>query len=78
MVLLAPGVLALVPMSSLAAVLVYIGIKLLNIPEVIAAAEPETLEWLVVEFDKCDTDMMAAVRDSYQFMTDNALGAGNV
>ena len=32
-VLLLPGLLALVPMSSLAAVLVYIGFKLLNIPE---------------------------------------------
>ncbi|MCP4502899.1 MAG: SulP family inorganic anion transporter [Deltaproteobacteria bacterium] len=38
-VVLAPGLLALVPMSSLAAVLVYIGFKLLNIPAVISLAK---------------------------------------
>jgi len=55
-----------------------LGTGVINIPEVIAAADSQTLEWLVIEFDKCDTDMMAAVRDSYQFMTNNALGSGNV
>ena len=57
---------------------VVLGTGVINIPEVIAAAEPDTLEWLVVEFDKCDTDMMAAVRQSYEYLISNALGSGNV
>ena len=50
----------------------------MNIPEVIAAADPEVLEWLVIELDRCDTDMMEAVRNSYEYMINNALASGNV
>jgi sugar phosphate isomerase/epimerase len=55
-----------------------LGDGVMDIPDVIAAADPEVMEWLVIEFDKCDTDMMSAVKRSYQYMIENALGVGNV
>jgi len=57
---------------------VAVGSGKMNIPDVIAAADSDVLEWLIVELDRCDTDMLTAVRDSYQYLTDNALGSGNV
>lgn len=57
---------------------VAVGSGEMNVPEVIAAADTDVLEWLIVELDRCDTDMMTAVRDSYRFLTDNALAHGNV
>ena len=49
----------------------------MNMPAVIAAADPNVLKWLIVELDSCATDMMQAVIDSYQYMTENGLAAGN-
>ena len=42
----------------------------------IAAADPDVLEWNVVELDDCDTDMMTAVERSYRYLVGNGL-AGN-
>ncbi|HET6384648.1 MAG TPA: sugar phosphate isomerase/epimerase [Armatimonadota bacterium] len=55
-----------------------VGAGKMNIPAVIAAADPAILEWLIVELDDCDTDMMQAVRDSYRYMTTAGLALGNV
>lgn len=57
---------------------VVLGEGAMDIPGVIAAADPEVLEWLIVEFDACDTDMLTAVRDSYGYLRNRQLGEGNV
>ncbi len=49
----------------------------LDMPAIIGAADPSVLEWLVVELDKCDTDMMEAVRQSYTYLTGQGLAAGS-
>lgn len=35
-------------------------------------------EWLVVELDRCATDMMTAVRESYTYLTNNGLAKGKI
>ena len=57
---------------------VAVGDGKMDIPAMIAAADPNVLEWIIVELDACDTDMMAAVAKSYAFLTGNRLAAGNV
>jgi sugar phosphate isomerase/epimerase len=47
-----------------------------DIKSVIAAADPNVLEWLIVELDSCDSDMMLAVKDSYQYLVREGLGHG--
>jgi len=42
---------------------------------VVGAASSET-EWLVVELDRCDTDMTDAVTESYRFLTSAGLAKG--
>ncbi|NLE66450.1 MAG: sugar phosphate isomerase/epimerase [Lentisphaerae bacterium] len=42
---------------------------------VLEAAVP-TVEWLIVELDRCDTDMMEAVADSYRFLVKSGYGRG--
>ena len=54
-----------------------IGSGLLPIPEIIKAADPDVLDWLVVELDACKTDMFEAVKGSYDYLTSNGLAAGN-
>ena len=54
-----------------------VGAGALNMPAIVAAADPRVLEWLIVELDSCATDMMDAVRDSYQYMTSQGLASGN-
>lgn len=48
----------------------------MDIGGIIAAADPDVLEWNVVELDDCDTDMMTAVERSFRYLVDNSL-AGN-
>lgn len=55
---------------------VALGAGKMDIPAVIAAADPEVLEWLVVELDNCTTDMLTAVRESYQYLTGKGLAKG--
>ncbi len=57
---------------------VVLGEGAMDIPGVIAAADPDMLEWLIVEFDACESDMMTAVRDSYCYLANRQLGEGNV
>ncbi|MDL5055362.1 sugar phosphate isomerase/epimerase [Oscillatoria laete-virens NRMC-F 0139] len=48
----------------------------MDIPRVIAAADPDVLEWIIVEFDHCDTDMFSAVEKSYHYLTSQGLAVG--
>lgn len=41
---------------------------------IIAAADPDVLEWLVVELDSCATDMFDAVSRSIRYLVANGLG----
>ncbi len=54
-----------------------VGSGKLDIPAIIAAADPNVLEYVVVELDACETDMMQAVKDSYRYLTSNGLAEGN-
>ena len=55
---------------------VAVGSGRMDIASVIGAADPSVIEWLVVELDQCDTDMMTAVRDSYRYLTERKLAIG--
>lgn len=58
--------------------MVAVGDGSMNIPEVISAADHNVLEWLIVELDSCDTDMLAAVAKSYRYLTENELAEGSL
>ena len=49
----------------------------LDMPAIIGAADPDVLEWLVVELDNFDGDMSYAVKRSYDYLVSNGLAAGN-
>jgi sugar phosphate isomerase/epimerase len=53
-----------------------LGEGVVDIPSVVAAGAGST-EWLVVELDQCATDMLEAVRKSYQYLIEKGLGRGN-
>jgi sugar phosphate isomerase/epimerase len=56
---------------------VAVGSGKMNIPSVVNAADPKVLRWLVVEIDHSDTDVLTAVRESYQYLTQSGLALGN-
>jgi len=43
----------------------------------IARAGAGTVEWMIIEMDRCATDMMEAVEASYRYMTSAGLACGN-
>ncbi len=53
-----------------------VGSGKVKVADCVKAADPSVLKWLIVELDACDTDMLTAVRESYQFLTRNKLGTG--
>src|SRR6185503_13188454 len=53
-----------------------LGEGVVDIPGVVAAGAGSA-EWLVVELDRCATDMMEAVRKSYRYLIEKGLGGGN-
>ena len=53
-----------------------LGEGVVDIPGVVEAGAGST-EWLVVELDRCATDMMEAVRKSYQYLIGKGLGRGS-
>jgi sugar phosphate isomerase/epimerase len=55
---------------------VAVGSGRMDIAAVIGAADPKVLEWLIVELDACDTDMMQAIEQSYRYLTTNGLAKG--
>jgi sugar phosphate isomerase/epimerase len=56
--------------------MVAVGQGKMDIAGVIEAAAPDLLQWLIVELDACDTDMLTAVKDSYRYLTENGLAKG--
>jgi hypothetical protein len=54
-----------------------VGSGTLPIPEIIDAADPDVVEWLIVELDEAAGDMMAAVEQSYDYLVSNGLASGN-
>ncbi|HYG78724.1 MAG TPA: sugar phosphate isomerase/epimerase [Planctomycetota bacterium] len=54
-----------------------VGQGTVNIPDVVRAAEYAEVEYLIVELDRCATDMLQAVRESYEYMTRRSLARGN-
>lgn len=54
-----------------------VGAGKMDIPAVVKAADESVLQWVIVEIDRCDTDMRQAVHDSYTYLVKNGLAAGN-
>ena len=52
------------------------GEGLLDFPAIVAAAGATT-EWMIVELDRCDTDMVEAVAKSYRYLVGQGLATGN-
>jgi len=53
-----------------------IGDGSMDVPGIVEAGGTNT-EWLIVELDRCDTDMMAALEKSYAYLTSRGLAEGN-
>ena len=53
-----------------------LGEGLVDIPGVVTAGT-EATEWLIVELDRCATDMLEAVSKSYRYLIDRGLAHGN-
>ncbi len=53
-----------------------VGSGRMDIPAVIAAADPTVLRALVIEFDRCDSDIWQAVEASFHYLVDQGLGQG--
>jgi sugar phosphate isomerase/epimerase len=56
--------------------MVAVGSGKMDFRKVIGAADPKVLQWLVVELDACATDMLQAVRASYDWLVGNGLATG--
>jgi sugar phosphate isomerase/epimerase len=56
---------------------VAVGKGRMDIPGVLAAANPDVTAWHLIELDHCATDMLEAVRDSYGYLTSSGLSEGN-
>ena len=52
------------------------GEGVMDIPAIVEAGK-EHAQWLIVELDRCGTDMMEAVQKSYDYLVSNGLAAGN-
>ena len=52
-----------------------LGSGVIDIPAIIKASQGHA-DWVIVELDDCDTDMLAALRESYTYMTQEGLGRG--
>lgn len=53
-----------------------VGAGKMDVPAVVSAADENVLEWLVVEIDRCATDMTTAVVQSARYLIDNGIGQG--
>jgi hypothetical protein len=52
-----------------------VGDGIVDVPAIVAAGEGAT-EWLIVEPDRCATDMLEAMAKSYRYMVGNRLAHG--
>ena len=55
---------------------VAVGQGAMDIGGIVQAADCNVLEWLIVELDDCDTDMLQAVAESYTYLTENDFAQG--
>jgi len=53
--------------------MVALGDGAIDVPGALAAG---AADWLIVELDKCDGDMLEAVERSFTYLTDKGLGHG--
>ena len=53
-----------------------VGTGMMDVSAVIDAGRPHA-KWLIVELDRCATDMVEAVAQSYTYLTENGLARGN-
>lgn len=54
-----------------------VGSGVLDMQAIIGAADPNVLQWLIVELDSCAGDMLEAVESSYKYLTSTGLASGN-
>lgn len=54
-----------------------VGAGRMDIPATLAQVNPDVTQWYVVELDECATDMIEAVRESYNYLVSNDLAEGN-
>jgi sugar phosphate isomerase/epimerase len=52
-----------------------VGDGVVDVPAIVEAGKPHT-EWLIVEIDRCATDMMEAVAKSYSYLVGGGLAEG--
>ena len=52
-----------------------VGTGKMDFPPIIEASHG-ACDWLIVELDRCATDMMEAVEQSYEFLVDKELARG--
>jgi len=52
-----------------------VGDGVMDFPPIVEAGKPH-VEWLIVELDRCATDMLEAVEKSYQYLVQSGLGKG--
>ncbi len=55
-----------------------VGDGVIDIPGVIAAVDENVTEWLTVEIDNINSDMLLAIQRSYVYLTSKGLAAGRV
>jgi len=49
----------------------------LDISKILSSANLSTFDWLIVEIDNCETDIIDAITQSYRYLVDNNLGIGS-
>ena len=54
-----------------------VGSGSLDMPGILSAFDPSVTKWLTVELDACHTDMLEAVRQSYDYLVGSGYGIGN-
>jgi sugar phosphate isomerase/epimerase len=54
--------------------MVAVGSGTLDVPSIVTA--PSHISWHIVELDRCDTDMLTALSDSYGYLTGNGFSTG--
>ncbi|MBE0691220.1 MAG: sugar phosphate isomerase/epimerase, partial [Anaerolineae bacterium] len=64
------------PATTTDAPMVAAGTGAMDIPAIIAAGEHA--DWIIVELDRCATDMMTAVVESYRYLVAGGLATGRV
>jgi sugar phosphate isomerase/epimerase len=64
------------PADAIESDMVAVGNGVMDWDQIIPAAE-SSAEWLIVELDRCATDMLEAVQQSYNFLTSKGFARGN-